>query len=75
VVIDPDRKTYTRDGVKCGSSYQLVLTAVNSVGNGKPSSVITATTKGGGMHTSLVLVFQNFCKKTEKFSHVTFYVY
>ena len=50
VMIDPDRKTYTLDGVKCGTSYQLFLTAVNSVGNGKPSSVVTATTKGGGMH-------------------------
>ena len=50
VMIDPDRKSYTLDGVKCGTSYQLFLTAVNSVGNGKPSSVVTATTKGGGMH-------------------------
>lgn len=52
VAIDPDRKTYTLDGVKCGSSYQLFLTAVNLVGNGKPSSVVTATTKGGGMQTT-----------------------
>lgn len=50
MMIDPDRKTYTLDAVKCGTSYQLFLTAVNSVGNGKPSSVVTATTKGGGMH-------------------------
>jgi hypothetical protein len=64
VVIDPDRKTYTLDGVKCGSSYQLFLTAVNSVGNGKPSSVITASTKGGGMHNKII-----------EFSYVIFYVY
>ncbi|XP_069681715.1 cell adhesion molecule Dscam1-like isoform X3 [Periplaneta americana] len=47
VPIDPDRKTYTLEGVKCGSAYQLFLTAVNSVGSGKPSIVVTATTKGG----------------------------
>lgn len=50
MVLDPDRKIYTLDGVKCGSNYQLFLAAVNSVGNGKPSSVVTATTKGGGIH-------------------------
>lgn len=49
VMVDPDRKTYTLDGAKCGTSYQLFLTAVNAVGNGKPSSVVTVTTKGGGM--------------------------
>ena len=54
MMIDPDRKTYTLDGVKCGTSYQLFLTAVNSVGNGKPSSVVTATTKGGGMHNHTI---------------------
>ncbi|XP_067002094.2 cell adhesion molecule Dscam1 [Anabrus simplex] len=47
LALDPDRKTYTLDGVKCGSSYQLYLTAANAVGNSKPSSVVTATTKGG----------------------------
>ncbi|PSN41375.1 Down syndrome cell adhesion molecule-like protein 1 [Blattella germanica] len=35
VAIDPDRKTYTLDNVKCGSSYQLFLTAINSVGTPK----------------------------------------
>lgn len=65
VMIDPDRKTYTLDGVKCGTSYQLLLTAVNSVGNGKASSVVTATTKGGGMHTVRLIMlpaFQHCCK-------------
>ncbi|GLH10491.1 Protein sidekick [Gryllus bimaculatus] len=44
--IDPDRKTYTLDGVKCGSVYQLYITAINGVGNSKSSSVVTANTKG-----------------------------
>lgn len=48
VPIDPDRKTYNLDGIKCGSNYQLYLTASNNVGTSKPSQVITAATKGSG---------------------------
>ncbi|XP_047000635.1 Down syndrome cell adhesion molecule-like protein Dscam2 [Schistocerca americana] len=46
VSIDPDRKTYNLEGVKCGSNYQLYLTASNSVGTSKPSPVVNAATKG-----------------------------
>lgn len=51
VPIDPDRETFTLDSLKCGSSYQLYLTAINEVGNGKPSAIISAKTEGSRKST------------------------
>nr|CAD7572862.1 unnamed protein product [Timema californicum] len=42
-----DRKMYSLEGIKCGSTYKLYLTATNAVGTGKPSQTISASTKGG----------------------------
>nr|CAD7393491.1 unnamed protein product [Timema cristinae] len=47
VSIDSDRKMYNLEGVKCGTTYKLYLTATNAVGSGKPSQTISAATKGG----------------------------
>nr|CAD7425865.1 unnamed protein product [Timema monikensis] len=47
VSIDSDRKMYNLEGVKCGNTYKLYLTATNAVGSGKPSQTTSAATKGG----------------------------
>ncbi|KAJ8879125.1 hypothetical protein PR048_019731 [Dryococelus australis] len=48
VNIDSEHKSYNLEDLKCGSTYHMTLAATNVVGTGKPSSVVTATTKGGG---------------------------
>lgn len=46
--IDSDRKSFILDNIKCGTNYELFLVASNSVGKGKPSSTVAASTKGSG---------------------------
>lgn len=46
--IDSDRKSFILNNIKCGTKYELVLGAINSVGKGKPSPTVTASTKGSG---------------------------
>ncbi|KAL1428773.1 hypothetical protein MTO96_002494 [Rhipicephalus appendiculatus] len=41
-----DAAEYTVDQLTCGASYQLYLSAFNSVGNGGPSNIISAKTIG-----------------------------
>ncbi|GFY68443.1 CUB domain-containing protein [Trichonephila inaurata madagascariensis] len=40
---------YTLTGLKCGSRYQLYMTASNSLGTGEPSSPVFARTQGAAL--------------------------
>lgn len=42
------RQNFVLENLQCGTSYQIVLTAVNSVGHGEPSEMIQVTTNGRG---------------------------
>lgn len=46
--LSPDSNTFTLEDLKCGSTYHLYITAHNRVGEGNPSSIVIASTKGGG---------------------------
>ena len=41
------RTSHTLKKLACGSKYSLYVTAYNNVGNGLPSEILTASTKGG----------------------------
>ncbi|XP_033323157.1 Down syndrome cell adhesion molecule 3 isoform X4 [Megalopta genalis] len=46
IALSPEQTEFILTGLKCGSSYFAYLTAHNRVGTGKPSTSISATTKG-----------------------------
>ncbi|KAJ9577944.1 hypothetical protein L9F63_025194, partial [Diploptera punctata] len=47
VQLDSDRLSHTLQSLHCGATYHAYLTAHNKVGNSRPSSIVTAVTKGG----------------------------
>ncbi|XP_052126487.1 cell adhesion molecule Dscam2-like isoform X3 [Frankliniella occidentalis] len=47
VSTDADRRALTLSGLKCGSAYQVRLSATNAVGRGPPSHTVSCKTQGG----------------------------
>ncbi|XP_063231783.1 cell adhesion molecule Dscam2-like [Bacillus rossius redtenbacheri] len=46
LLIDADYSAFTLQGIRCGTSHQLSLSAANAMGTGKPSAVVSAATTG-----------------------------
>ncbi|GIY71249.1 down syndrome cell adhesion molecule-like protein Dscam2 [Caerostris extrusa] len=42
------RQSFILENLQCGTSYQIMLTALNSVGHGEPSEIQQITTNGRG---------------------------
>uniref|UniRef100_T1JP33 Down syndrome cell adhesion molecule-like protein Dscam2 n=1 Tax=Strigamia maritima TaxID=126957 RepID=T1JP33_STRMM len=45
--LEPHIESYRLENLRCGTQYQLYMLAVNNIGEGKATSVITTSTKGG----------------------------
>uniref|UniRef100_T1IT69 Down syndrome cell adhesion molecule-like protein Dscam2 n=1 Tax=Strigamia maritima TaxID=126957 RepID=T1IT69_STRMM len=45
--LDSNIESYRLDNLNCGTKYQLYMIAVNEIGEGKASLILTASTKGG----------------------------
>ena len=58
--LDADRSSHTLQALHCGATYHAYLTAHNKVGNSRPSSIVTAVTKGGGKWY-FIIKFLIFC--------------
>ncbi|GFT03836.1 down syndrome cell adhesion molecule-like protein Dscam2, partial [Nephila pilipes] len=44
--LSSDADKYTLRNLRCGTRYQLYMTASNSLGTGEPSEAVSARTKG-----------------------------
>ncbi|KAH9373259.1 hypothetical protein HPB48_005004 [Haemaphysalis longicornis] len=46
--LNSTRQTFVLDGLKCGTTYRLYMTASNSLGTGEPGEEVVVRTKGAG---------------------------
>ena len=51
VELQPYQESHTLRNLRCGTAYEMTISAINEVGKGEASELLVVSTDGGGMFT------------------------